>query len=312
MNHEFPHNLLVILGPTASGKTRLAAHLAYLLNGEIISADSRQVYRDMNIGTGKDYKEYVVNGTHIPTYLIDIMDAGTRYNLNQFSTDFDEAFQVIQLHKKLPVLCGGSGLYLQAALSDLVFTAIPINEVLRTELLQHDLALLKHIFNTLPKTAYTSLADLSTIKRVVRAIEICRHLIQHPQFVLKKTRHVKSFIIGLNPPLEVRRKKISDRLKSRLNNGLIAEVELLIKKGIEPAMFEYYGLEYKFVWRYLQGYITYQALFELLEIAIHQFAKRQMTWFRKMEKDGFHIHWLTNQHDTVEQMKECMVLLQEN
>lgn len=302
------HNILVILGPTASGKTKLAAQLAYRLNGEIISADSRQVYRDMNIGTGKDYPDYQVQGSTIPYYLIDIADAGTRYNLHQYTLDFKTAFDKIQLKNKLPVLCGGSGLYIQAALNNLAFTKIPVDKQLRIELSQMNLVQLKQLFTKLDPTPYSNLADLSTAKRCIRAIEISRYLLSNSDFKQDDSNELKPLIIGLNPSLPVRRKRIAERLSLRRNNGLIEEIKGLLKRGVDPAMFEYYGLEYKFVWRYLNGQMSEDALFELLEIAIQQYAKRQMTFFRKLEKDGMLIHWIDGDLPVSTQIEECLQL----
>ncbi|MDP1726505.1 MAG: tRNA (adenosine(37)-N6)-dimethylallyltransferase MiaA [Bacteroidota bacterium] len=300
---------MVILGPTASGKTKLAAQLAYRLNGEIISADSRQVYRDMNIGTGKDYPDYMVNGTKIPCHLIDIADAGTRYNLHQFTLDFKIAFDAIVLNNRLPILCGGTGLYIQAALSNLAFTKIPVDKQLRIELAQMDLVQLKHLFTKLGPTPYSNLADLSTAKRCIRAIEISRHLLSNPHFIQNEPNELKPLIIGLNPSLPLRRKRIAERLSERRTKGLIDEIEGLLKMGIDPAMFEYYGLEYKFVWRFLNGQMSEVALFELLEIAIQQYAKRQMTFFRKLEKDGMLINWIDGDLPIAAQIEECLKLI---
>ncbi len=303
------YNILVILGPTASGKTKLAAQLAYRLNGEIISADSRQVYRDMNIGTGKDYQDYVVNGIRIPYHLIDIADAGTRYNLHQYTLDFKIAFDKIQVNKKLPILCGGTGLYIQAALSNLAFTKIPVDKQLRIELSHLNLVQLKDIFTKLGTTPYSNLADLSTAKRCIRAIEISRYLRINSNFNPGEPNEMVPLIIGLNPSLPERRRRISERLKHRHKNGLIEEIEGLLKRGIDPDMFEYYGLEYKFVWRFLNGQMSEFALFELLEIAIQQYAKRQMTFFRKMEKDGMQIHWIDADAPILKQIEDCMELI---
>lgn len=303
------HNILVILGPTASGKTKLAAQLAFRLNGEIISADSRQVYRDMNIGTGKDYPDYQVQGSTIPYHLIDITDAGTRYNLHQYTLDFKSAFDEIQRKNKLPVLCGGSGLYIQAALSNLAFTKIPVDKQLRIELSQINLVQLKQLFTKLGPTPYSNLADLSTAKRCIRAIEISRYLLDNSDFKQDESNELIPLIIGVNPSLAVRRKRIAERLNLRRKAGLIEEIKGLLNKGVDPAMLEYYGLEYKFAWRYLSGQMSEDALFELLEIAIQQYAKRQMTFFRKMEKDGMLIHWIDGDMPLPGQIEESLKLI---
>ncbi len=286
------NNLLVILGPTASGKTKLAVKIAQLIKGEIISADSRQVYRDMNIGTGKDYLDYVLDGIQIPYHLIDITDAGSKYNLNRFKQDAEAAFLEISNKKSIPILCGGSGLYIQAVLSDLGFTSIPKNEMLRQKLEDKSLDLLQEMFLALPKTAFTLLADIGSQKRCIRAIEISSYLCGHPNFEAETYTEKRPFIIGINPSLDNRRERISARLKQRLQEGLVEEVANLASKGMSPDLFEYYGLEYKFMWRYLQKEISFDQMFILLEIAIQQFAKRQMTYFRKMEKDGIIINWI--------------------
>ncbi len=306
------YNLLVILGPTASGKTKLAVHLAHALNAEIISADSRQVYRDMNIGTGKDYQEYSINGKLIPYHLIDILEAGSKYHVNRFKEDFENAFSDIQRRNILPILCGGSGLYIHSILADFTFTAVPKNESIRENLNTKSLVELQHIFNDLPKTAYTHLADLTTQKRSIRAIEICLFLNQNPEFRPDQIIEKKPMIIGINPDLETRRERISNRLKQRLKEGLVEEVASLAGKGIDTSLFEYYGLEYKFVWRFLQNQINEQQLFELLEIAIHQYAKRQMTYFRKMEKDGIKINWINGDLSFEDQISEAMKIMDKN
>lgn len=282
--------LIVILGPTACGKTRLATQLAAQVEGEIISADSRQVYRRMNIGTGKDLDEYVVDGKSIPYHLIDICDAGEAYHVHRFQVDFQAAFSDIQSRHHTPILCGGTGLYIESVLKQYQFTSIPVDETLRQQLeTLSDEALLTR-FNT-TSSAYSSLADTSTRKRLVRAIEIATYLQTH-SFETTPPTPLHYQIFGLDIPVEERRTRITRRLHQRLQNGMIDEVQALLHQGLTPEQLIYYGLEYKFMTEYLTGVLTYDTMVERLNVAIHQFAKRQMTFFRKMERDGLTIHWL--------------------
>ena len=288
-----PQKLIVILGPTASGKTHLAVQLAHQINGEIISADSRQVYREMNIGTGKDLKEYNVDNQAIPYHLIDILEAGEQYHIHLFQQDFQRVYQDIISRGKTPILCGGSGMYLEAVLKGYEFTAIPIDENLRDELLEKPTEELLKIFQENP-SKYTQKADISTRKRLIRAIEINQFLNQNPDFIIPNPQIPDFIIFGLNPETETRRMSITKRLNHRLENSMIEEVKALISKGISPEKLIFYGLEYKFITQYLTGEMTYQIMVERLNVAIHQFAKRQMTYFRKMEHDGLKINWLSN------------------
>lgn len=284
-------NLIVLLGPTASGKTKLAALLANYLQTEIISADSRQVYKHLNIGTGKDYEEYRVNHTHIPYHLIDLVEPTESFHITEYLQHFYQVFTSLQVQHKTPILCGGSGLYLQAAISNFEFTEIPVNETLRMQLQAKTSAELIEIWRLLPPTSYTTLADTSTHKRLIRAIEISTYLATHP-FVPKNKPIIKPLILGLDLPKKIRNEKIDKRLEQRLQNGLIDEVKQLLKQGVTHEKLDYFGLEYKFVSQHLKHLISAEELTEKLKIAIHQFAKRQMTYFRKMEKDGFIIHWI--------------------
>jgi tRNA dimethylallyltransferase len=283
--------LIVILGPTASGKTHLATHLAHKIQGEIISADSRQVYRDMNIGTGKDLNEYRIDNQDIPFHLIDILEAGEQYHIHQFQQDFQKAFEDILSRNKPAILCGGSGMYLEAVLKGYEFTAVPIDENFREELLLKSTEELLDIFHK-NASEYTQKADISTRKRLIRAIEISQFLSQNPNYKLPKPKTPKSIIFGLNPDTEIRRERITKRLHERLRSGMIEEVKALINKGIPPEKLIFYGLEYKFITQYLMGELTHEIMVERLNVAIHQFAKRQMTYFRKMERDGLKINWL--------------------
>jgi len=285
--------LIVILGPTASGKTRLAAQLAHQIGGEIISADSRQVYRGMTIGTGKDLQEYVVNGKTIPYHLIDILDAGEKYNVHQFQQDALRILIQISQRGHVPILCGGTGLYLQALLQTHQFTEIPVNDTLRQALepLSHEE--LTGRFLEIP-SGYSALADTSTRKRTIRAIEIATYLNFNPQHVFAKASVPAYQVYGLNPPVEIRRQRISQRLHERMQNGLVEEVQVLLNRGILPENLIYYGLEYKFVTQYLIGDLSFDTVIQRLETEIHRFAKRQMTYFRKMERDGIAIRWLAS------------------
>ncbi len=295
--------MIVILGPTACGKTRLATHLAYELGGEVISADSRQVYRGMDIGTGKDMKEYVVNNQSIPYHLIDIVDAGEMYNVHRFQQDCYEAIADIRARDQYPVLCGGTGLYLEAVLQEHRFTAVPIDEELRKNLQRlSDEALLEQFRDV--TSLYTPVADTSTRKRLIRAIEISTFLTRHPHFFSDITNQsVPDYrIFGLEISVEERRARITGRLHERLQNGMIEEVQTLLAKGISAEQLIYYGLEYKFITQYLLGILDYGTMIERLNVAIHQFAKRQMTFFRKMERDGLRIEWLNAQLPIEEQV----------
>ncbi|TCC90960.1 tRNA (adenosine(37)-N6)-dimethylallyltransferase MiaA [Pedobacter hiemivivus] len=282
--------LLVILGPTASGKTKLAVNMSNALNGEIISADSRQVFEGMDIGTGKDLDEYVINGIKIPYHLIDIKKAGESYNVNEFKEDFYDAFKTITDKNALPILCGGTGMYIHSILQNHEYTAIPQNATLRGSLEELDIAELR---NSLSKYSheFTAHADLSSKKRLIRAIEVSSYLTENTLEKIERP-DFNSCIIGLASDVNLRRKRILNRLDLRLSQGLIEEVEGLINSGVPKEMLTFYGLEYKFVVSYLSAEIDYQMLKEKLGIAICQFAKRQMTFFRKMEKDGVEINWI--------------------
>ncbi|MES2379676.1 MAG: tRNA (adenosine(37)-N6)-dimethylallyltransferase MiaA [Bacteroidota bacterium] len=283
------YNSIIITGPTASGKTTLAVQLAANLHGAIISADSRQVYRDLNIGTGKDLFEYNVNGKNIPYHLIDIADVGAHFHLYDFITQFYHAFQLIEQQNQLPIICGGTGLYLDAILKKHELAAIPNNMVLRNELELLDNGQL--ITKLQSYQAPFEQVDLNSHKRLVRAIEIADYLSQHTK---PKVNFIdlKPVIFALDLPKETRRSKISVRLKHRLENGMIEEVKALLEKGISHERLQFLGLEYQYISKYLLQEISYDDLFVKLETAIHQYAKRQMTWFRKMEREGFTIHWL--------------------
>jgi tRNA dimethylallyltransferase len=283
-------NLIVILGPTASGKTKLATGIAAALRSEIISADSRQVYQHMDIGTGKDLNEYNVNGYQVPHHLIDMIPAGERYHIHQFKSDFFTAFEHIQQLGKLPILCGGSGLYIDAILSNLDYTGIPVNENIRAQLQGLSKPELEKLFDQLPPHPYKQRVDRSTAKRLLRGIEIISY-VNEQAYTPTPRPEIKPIIFGTYLPLEQRRKNIEKRLVFRLENGLVDEVQTLLQTLSKEQLF-YYGLEYKFVTRFLVGELSYESMQQQLLIAIQQYAKRQMTYFRKMERDGKHIHWI--------------------
>lgn len=295
------HNLIIILGPTASGKTKLAVELASELNTEVISADSRQIFRGMDIGTGKDLDQYVVNQVQIPYHLIDIRDAGYLFNVAEFQSEFWKAYELIHQKGKTPILCGGTGMYIDSILKDYQYTSIPKDPNLELEMSKESETELQERFHKY-QTAYTPLADLSTRKRLERAIQI-NHFLNDSPFEIKPNPVLSPIVFGLNLELEKRREKITNRLKERLQNGLIKEVELLLKNGISPDKLIFYGLEYKFVTQYILGQMSFDEMFKKLNIGIHQFAKRQMTYFRKMERDGIDIKWLDGEAEQAENIE---------
>lgn len=282
--------LLIILGPTACGKTKLAVSLANDFNGEIISADSRQVFSGMDIGTGKDLEEYQISGRNINYHLIDIIGAGENYNVNLFKEDFYTAFTAISVHQKLPILCGGTGMYIHSLLQNHDFTAVPVNDLLRNSLNDLSKEELQTRLITYPEPLRKH-ADFSSSKRLIRAIEIAAYLSKNELPKIEKPTF-SPLIIGLQSDVETRRERILARLDARINEGLIEEVKSLLFKGVSVEMLTFYGLEYKFVVAHLMNEMDLPTLREKLGIAICQFAKRQMTFFRKMEKDGIKINWL--------------------
>ena len=286
--------LITILGPTASGKTQLAARLAYELKGEVISADSRQVYRGMTIGTGKDLDDYEVCGTHIPYHLIDICEPGTKYNLFKYQEDFFTVYETLQRKNVQPILCGGTGLYIEAVLKGYHLSPVPQNEQLRSSLEGKTLAELTAILDQLKRQNHSVMhntTDVDSCQRAIRAIEIETYNLQHPT-PERELPPISSLVVGVQIDRDERRRKITDRLRKRLEHGLIEEVRGLLESGIPADDLIYYGLEYKYVTEYVIGRRSYDDMFKNLEIAIHQFAKRQMTWFRGMERRGVRIHWL--------------------
>lgn len=283
------YDIITILGPTASGKTPFAAALAYELNSEIISADSRQIYRQMDLGTGKDLADYTVNGRAIPYHLIDIAEPGYKYNVFEYQRDFLAAYEDIRQRGLLPILCGGTGMYLESVLKGYKLMPVPENPELRTRLANCSLEELTRQLSQY-KTLHNS-TDVDTVKRAIRAIEIEEYYAAHP-VPEREFPSLKSLIIGVDIDRELRREKITRRLKQRLDEGMVDEVRKLIEQGIHPDDLIYYGLEYKYLTLYVTGLLTFDEMFRGLEIAIHQFAKRQMTWFRGMERRGFTIHWV--------------------
>lgn len=292
--------MITILGPTASGKTAVAARLAHDIGGEILSADSRQVYRGMDIGTGKDLEDYVVEGQLVPYHLIDIVDAGTKYNLFQYQQDFTEAYNDICSRGVTPVLCGGTGLYIEAVLKGYALSPVPQNPELRQSLEGKTLPELTALLEDLKKKAGSvmhNVTDVDSCQRAIRAIEIETYNLEHAT-ELRTMQPIDSVIVGLSIDRDYRRKKISDRLARRLDGGMVDEIRGLLQRGIPPEDLTYYGLEYKYVTEYAIGKLSYKEMFRQLEIAIHQFAKRQMTWFRGMERRGLTIHWIDVQQPT--------------
>ena len=283
------YDLITILGPTASGKTPLAAALADRLSTEIISGDSRQVYRRMDLGTGKDLADYTVEGRQVPYHLIDIVEPGYKYNVFEYQRDFLKAYEEIVDKGKLPILCGGTGMYIESVLKGYRLLPVPENPELRASLEGKSLEELTHILEGYKKLHNST--DVDTAKRAIRAIEIEEYYKQQlPEY--REFPSLKSLIIGVDIDRELRREKITRRLKQRLDEGMVDEVRGLLKEGIPAENLIYYGLEYKFLTQYAIGELTYEEMFLQLETAIHQFAKRQMTWFRGMERRGFTIHWL--------------------
>lgn len=300
------YDLLVVTGPTASGKTSLAATIAYRVGGEIISADSRQVYKGMNLGTGKDYEDYLVNGTHIPCHLIDIAEPGYKYNVFEYQRDFNKVYSDLKRRKAFPVVCGGSGMYADSIVTGYKMFEVPSDSGLRIELEKKSIEELKEILSTF-KNLHNS-TDIDTRKRVIRAIEI-EHSSRNKGKTFSGFPEVRALLIGIMLDRDTRRKRITERLKQRLHSGMVDEVKHLIDQGINTDTLIYYGLEYKFITFFLTGKISYEEMVRDLEIAIHQFAKRQMTWFRGMERKGIKIHWLDGELSMEEKVEKVMGLL---
>lgn len=283
------YNLITIVGPTATGKTRLAACLAKHINGEVLSGDSRQVYKGMDLGTGKDYQDYLVDGEAIAYHLVDIAAAGEKYNVYQFQNDFVSAYTDISGRNKWPILCGGTGLYVESVLKGYKMIHVPADEELRTELKEKSLEELTAILEKFGPLHNST--DVETKRRAIRAIEIQTYYQTHPE-IDTNFPPIRSLNICVDIDREIRRGRISSRLKTRLHEGMVEEVYKLLKNGVTAEDLIYYGLEYKYVTLHVIGKISFEEMYSQLEIAIHQFAKRQMTWFRGMERRGIKLHWL--------------------
>ena len=303
------YDLITILGPTASGKTSLATALADKLGTEIISGDSRQVYRRMDLGTGKDLADYTIEGRSVPYHLIDIVEPGYKYNVFEYQRDFLKAYESIVAKGKLPVLCGGTGMYIESVLKGYRLLPVPENPELRASLEGKSLEELTRILEGYKKLHNST--DVDTAKRAIRAIEIEEYYKQQP-LEYREFPSLKSLIIGVDIDRELRREKITRRLKQRLDEGMVDEVRGLLAEGISAENLIYYGLEYKFLTQYAIGELTYEEMFHQLETAIHQFAKRQMTWFRGMERRGFVIHWLDATLSMEEKVERIINLINTN
>lgn len=302
-------DLIVVLGPTATGKTTFAAHLGHLVNGEIISADSRQVYRGMDLGTGKDLSDYTVDGIKIKHHLIDIVDAGEKYNVFKYQSDFLNAYNTIKDNGSFPILCGGTGMYIEAVLKGYKLINVPVNEILRNQLeslslpeLGLRLSKLKNLHNT---------SDVDTKKRAIRAIEIETYYQNNPEINFEYPE-LKPLIFGINFERQVIKDRITERLKQRLREGMIDEAQRLLDQGVPTETLTYYGLEYKFLTLFLTKEISYNQMVKQLETAIHQFSKRQMTWFRKMERSDFKIHWIDGKAALNEKLTTALKIIKEN
>lgn len=301
------YELITIIGPTASGKTAFAAALAARLDTEIISGDSRQVYRSMDIGTGKDLADYMVDGKQIPYHLIDICNPGDKYNVFEYQHDFHKAFEEIRKKGKLPILCGGTGMYIESVLRGFKLLDVPQNPALRESLKGKSLVELEQILASY-KVLHNK-TDVDSAQRTIRAIEIEEfYKTEAPD--KREYAPINSLIIGVDIDRELRREKISRRLRARLDEGMVDEVRAILATGVKPEDLIYYGLEYKFLTLYIIGQLTYDEMISQLEIAIHQFAKRQMTWFRGMERRGLHIHWLDATLPTDEKINNVLALIQ--
>jgi len=308
-------DMITILGPTACGKTSTAAALAADINGEIISADSRQVYRGMDIGTGKDLADYIVNGKHIPYHLIDICPPGSKYNLFQYQQDFHKAYDDITQRGVTPILCGGTGLYIESVLRGYKLSPVPQNQELRERLSGKTLEELTLMLEELKKKTGSCMhnkSDVDTAQRAIRAIEIETYNLEHPT-TERELPPVDSVIIGIDIPRDERRRRITARLHERLEKeDMVGEIKGLLEQGIKSEDLIYYGLEYKYITEHVIGKTSYDEMLNGLEIAIHQFAKRQMTWFRGMERRGFTIHWIDAMQPMEDKIKEIKKIANHN
>jgi len=299
--------LIVVTGPTATGKTSFAAHLAYKLNGEIISADSRQVYRGMDLATGKDINDYVVKNVQIPYHLVDIVDPGYEYNVFEFQSDFLKVYKEIISSTKQPVLCGGTGMYIEAVIKGYKLIQVPDNEILREDLEGKSDKELIEILEAF-KIPH-NVTDIEDRNRLIRAIEIQTYYKDHPE-IDTSFPDIDTTIFAIHFEREVIRKRITERLKIRLVQGMVDEVRELLKRGLTPDQLKFYGLEYRYLTQYVIGEINYDEMFRLLNTAIHQFAKRQMTWFRRMEKQGTKINWIDGELPISEKITKALELIE--
>lgn len=302
-------NLIVITGPTATGKTAFAAQLAAKLNGEIISADSRQVYRGMDLATGKDFRDYIVNNQTIPYHLVDILDPGYEYNVFEFQQDFLKIYDEILKRGKMPVLAGGTGMYIESVLKGYRLIDVPVDENLRNKLNQQDQL---QLVNSLE--AYKiphNITDTEDRSRLIRAIEIQEYYKSNPELSLSFPK-IRSVIFGIHFERKIIRERITQRLKERLDAGMENEVKELLDKGLTPEQLKFYGLEYRYLTQYVTGELSYDEMFTLLNTAIHQFAKRQKTWFRKMERNGFQINWIDGVLSMAEKVDQAMSILEKS
>lgn len=300
------YDIITILGPTASGKTSFAANLATNLNAEIISGDSRQVYRGMDIGTGKDLKDYIVGKQMIPYHLIDIVDAGYEYNIFEYQKDFYKVFNEIKDRRKIPILCGGSGMYIESILNGYKLIQVPENKVLRDELEKIKTEKLVKILSSYG--SLHNISDTSDRKRLIRAIEIQQYHKTNKD-IQTKLPAIKSIVFGIDLERDEVRNRITKRLKTRLQEGMIEEVKELMKEGLSSEQIKFYGLEYKFLTSYIMDEFSYDEMFRQLNTAIHQFAKRQMTWFRRMEKKGFKINWIDGKLNLETKINKCIEII---
>lgn len=310
ISHEYKMiDLVTVLGHTAAGKTAFAAHLAQQTGGEIISADSRQVYRKMDIGTGKDYKDYLVEDERVPAHLIDIIDAGYEYNVYLFKQDFMRVYEELTERGIVPVLCGGSGLYIESVLRDYRLVNVPLNAGLRADL---ENGTLEELTGTLKQYGPVhNITDTANRKRLIRAIEIAKYQAEHPDD-LSENRSLNSLVLGIRYERNIRRERITMRLRERLEEGMVEEVEELLRSGVTAEKLDYYGLEYRFISKHLLDELTYDEMFSKLNTAIQQFAKRQMTYFRGMERRGTAIHWLEGSLSMEEKTEQAMALINES
>lgn len=304
--NKISSDLVVVLGPTATGKTSLAVQIAEKVNGEIISADSRQVYRDMDLGTGKDLADYTLNGKVIPHHLIDIVDAGSKYNVYEYQTDFLKAYSQLKADNKTSILCGGTGMYIEAVLKGYKLISVPVDEALRADLLTLTLEELRERLTNLKQLHNTS--DIDTKKRAIRAIEIETYYLDHPKVEIDYPV-IRPTIFGVKLEREEVKSRITLRLKERLRAGMIDEVQALMDSGVPAENLLYYGLEYKFITQFLLNEFSYNKMVEKLNVAIHQFSRRQMTWFRRMERNGFLIHWVDGMLPMEDKVSYCMDIL---